>query len=296
MDKQTLLGKIFISYSSKDKAFVRELTKQIESQGYTVWLDEKELIAGDYLPKKIGEAIETSRVSIAIVSNNSIKSGWVQHEISNAMDRMIKGKMRLIPVLIQDVKLPPELGSLVFADFRESSQDGLMKVLNALDHEASKYDLRRITKEPTFSELIGDILERTFGSTSIKISWGEYTTIESKSVALDETEIMYEIVDDYGYKLPLPQTWFDEFAEVILNWGFSPYALVITNRSVEFEVDESTFNGKGIIMRKHLDAKYVDVDDTEVIVVDLSKVDSTNEFAHILEGTKELIRTLSSQT
>jgi hypothetical protein len=237
MDKKTLLGRIFISYSSKDKAFVRKLTKRIESQGYIVWLDEKELIAGDYLPKKIGEAIEKSRVSIVIVSNNSLESGWVQHEISNALDHMIKGKMRLIPILTQDVKLPPELGGLVFADFRESFHHGLKQVLNALDHETSKYDLRRITKEPTFSELIEDILKETFDSIGNFSSFGEYKSWDIKYIMLGDTEIWYEIASSYGNKWPLSQQWWDEFSEAVSDWGIH-YVLLITERPVALNVAE----------------------------------------------------------
>lgn len=295
MDKKTLLGKIFISYSSKDKAFVRKLTKQIESQGYTVWLDEKELIAGDYLPKTIGEAIEKSRVSIVIVSNNSIKSGWVQHEISNAMDRMIKGQMRLIPVLIQDIKLPPELGGLVFADFRESFHDGLTKVLTALDNEASKYDMRRITKEPTFSELIEGILERTFGPTGIGEFLGEYKSLEFRSVTLDETDMLYEIVFDYGYKLPINQQWWNEFSEVMVEWGV-PYVLLITKSPIGFDVAESLEYEKRRILLLDKITPFVNSDHTsehtKFIIVDLSELDNLNDYTSLIESAKELIGTL----
>jgi hypothetical protein len=79
MNRKTSLGKIFISYSSKDKAFVRKLSNEIEKHGYATWLDEKEIVAGDYLPKKIGEAIKTSKVIIIVLSRNSIFSKWVKH-------------------------------------------------------------------------------------------------------------------------------------------------------------------------------------------------------------------------
>ena len=81
MNPKDFLGKIFISYSSKDKKFVRRLANAIEKEGYKVWLDEKEIIAGDYLPKKIGKAIKSSKVIIVVLSKNSIFSKWVQYEI-----------------------------------------------------------------------------------------------------------------------------------------------------------------------------------------------------------------------
>ena len=106
MNPKEVLGKIFISYSSKDKKFVRRLANTIEKEGYKVWLDEKEIITGDYLPKKIGEAIKLSKVIIVVLSKNSIFSKWVQYEINQSLEHMIKGKTRLIPILIDEIDLP----------------------------------------------------------------------------------------------------------------------------------------------------------------------------------------------
>ena len=50
--KKHLLGKVFISHSSLDKPFVRRLTRRLEKEGFRVWLDERELVAGDSLGKK----------------------------------------------------------------------------------------------------------------------------------------------------------------------------------------------------------------------------------------------------
>ena len=54
--KKQLLGKVFISHSSLDNPFVWKLSRSLEKEGFRVWLDKRELVAGDLLGKKISEA------------------------------------------------------------------------------------------------------------------------------------------------------------------------------------------------------------------------------------------------
>lgn len=293
MDSKKLLGDIFISYSSKDKDFVRRLAGEIEAQGYSIWLDEKKLIAGDSLPRAIGKAIHKSKVSIIVLSRNSISSNWVQYEISQATSRMVKGQMRLIPVLIEDIELPPEIGDLVYVDFRESSKSGLRKVLNALDYEASKYDLRQIVIEPVFEERIEDILESIFDSKTQGALMGEYKSVDFKSVMLGQTEIWYEIVSSYGYKMPLNQQWWDEFSNAVADWGV-PYVLVITERPIEFEPEEIEQHEGGIILLVEVPTYFVIPHslNAKVIILDLSGLDNSDDFVNLLGNTKELITNL----
>jgi hypothetical protein len=49
---------IFLSHSSRDKFFVRELAKKLQDAGVEVWIDEAELKIGDSLTQKIGRAID----------------------------------------------------------------------------------------------------------------------------------------------------------------------------------------------------------------------------------------------
>lgn len=293
MDKKAILGKVFISYSCKDKDFVRKLTDEIQDQGYRVWLDEKELIAGDSLPKTIGKAIETCRVSIIVLSRYSISSNWVQYEVSHATNRMIKGEMRLIPVLIQDVTLPVELSGLVYVDFRESYDDGLRKVLFALDSEASKYDSRRITKEPTFWELIEGILHSAFDSKGGGSMSGEYKSKDFNYVMLGQTAIWYEIISAYGHKRPLSRQWWDEFSEIASDWAV-PYILLVTESPVGFEVTESSEDTRGKVMLQDIPSRFTNFGDTKVIIADLSALDNPDDYEAVIENAREIIRALTA--
>jgi TIR domain len=63
---------LFISYSSKDRAFVERLARDLGRYGVRVWWDQGEIKVGDSLNKKIQEGIFSSRwLAIAVLSDSS---------------------------------------------------------------------------------------------------------------------------------------------------------------------------------------------------------------------------------
>jgi hypothetical protein len=137
--RKTPLGKIFLSHSSIDKAFVRKLDRRLRQTGYETWLDEKELFAGDPLAKEIAKAIEAARLVIVVVSNSSRKSNWLSYELNAATRRMISGSCRVLPILIDSVEPPPELSGLLYADCRSGKRGGMKLVLETVAFEATRY-------------------------------------------------------------------------------------------------------------------------------------------------------------
>lgn len=89
-----VLGKVFISHSSRDKAFVRRLAKRLWNEGYQVWLDEKELVPGDALAARLSDTLKESRVVIVVVTPHSVTSKWLSFELNKATERMVEGRCR----------------------------------------------------------------------------------------------------------------------------------------------------------------------------------------------------------
>ncbi|MFF9210938.1 MULTISPECIES: toll/interleukin-1 receptor domain-containing protein [unclassified Streptomyces] len=134
------LGKIFISHCSADKSFIRSrIVAPLERAGYETWLDEKELIPGDPLPRRVSEGIRGAKVLIVVFSASSVESDWLKYELNVAVDLMIKGSLRLIPVVIDQVQMPSELESLLYADMRKGVRGGFKKIIAALEYEAARY-------------------------------------------------------------------------------------------------------------------------------------------------------------
>ncbi len=112
---------VFLSHSSKDKAFTRKLAERLVQFGVQVWLDEAEINVGDSLLDRISSAIENTDFVAAIISANSVQSSWVQSELQMAMSRELADrKVRVLPIVIEPCELPMFLKDKLYADFSRS--------------------------------------------------------------------------------------------------------------------------------------------------------------------------------
>lgn len=118
--------KVFLAHSSQDKPFVRWLAKTLINNGFMVWLDEIEMRVGDSLVGKIGLAVSESDYVVAVISEHSIVSNWVQKELALALAQELdSGDRKILPVLKSDVDIPPFLKDKLYADFRDEADPDL---------------------------------------------------------------------------------------------------------------------------------------------------------------------------
>ncbi|MGB3570395.1 MAG: toll/interleukin-1 receptor domain-containing protein, partial [Phormidesmis sp.] len=75
---------IFVSHSSKDDAVVKALREALESHGFEVWVDSRELSGGDHLDPVLTKKIETAKHFVALLSIDALSSRWVQKELKLA--------------------------------------------------------------------------------------------------------------------------------------------------------------------------------------------------------------------
>lgn len=109
---------VFISYSSRDKAFARQIDATLVGNGMSVFLDERNIRIGDSIPKRIYESIGRATHVIYVLSEHSQKSKWVQEEIDAAKMRQNSGSgCAILPVKIDDSRLPASLQHIKYADF-----------------------------------------------------------------------------------------------------------------------------------------------------------------------------------
>lgn len=109
MNKQK--GHVFISHSSHDDSFVKELRQNLQFQGLEIWVDSQKLRGGDKLEPQIKKAIEEASAFILVFSLNTINSAWVRHEVNHALKvQKKKEKYPVIPLMLEGVK-PAALGS-----------------------------------------------------------------------------------------------------------------------------------------------------------------------------------------
>ena len=71
---------VFLSYSSKDKAVVRQLAERLRTDGLRVWFDEWAIKSGDGVAAQTEEGLEHSRALVLCMSVNSFGLDWAQLE------------------------------------------------------------------------------------------------------------------------------------------------------------------------------------------------------------------------
>lgn len=122
---------IFISYSRHDKEIVFPFVKRIEQElSTTCWIDYEGIESGSQFEEVIVEAIESSKVVLFMLSDNSINSKWTKREVIYAED---EGK-KIVPISIDGKGLRKWLkfhfGNVDYIDINEDEQ--FKKLLNNL--------------------------------------------------------------------------------------------------------------------------------------------------------------------
>ena len=104
------MSDIFVSYASADRDRARAVAQALTDQGWSVWWD-RTIPPGRQFDEVIEEALDSARCVAVLWSKASVASQWVKTEAAEAMRRKI-----LVPVLIEDVKIPLEFRRLQAAD------------------------------------------------------------------------------------------------------------------------------------------------------------------------------------
>ena len=102
------MGKLFISHSSKDDAFVRGLRAALADHGQSGWVDSRELRGGDPLWPEIQKAIDDASAFAVVVSTDALQSNWVGMELTHALEvrkQRAKGAFPVIPLSLDGTKL-----------------------------------------------------------------------------------------------------------------------------------------------------------------------------------------------
>jgi hypothetical protein len=96
------ISPLFISYSHADETFVDNLENQLNAKGIRFWRDKHEMKAGR-IETQIDRAINQNRTVLLVLSEHSLNSDWVEHEVRTA--RELEKDMKrdvLCPVALDD--------------------------------------------------------------------------------------------------------------------------------------------------------------------------------------------------
>ena len=127
---------VFISYSSKDKAWVRgELLPRLEASGLRVCIDYRDFQPGAPSVTEMERAVLTSRKTVLVLTPDYVASAWTEFEtlMLQTLDPAARQR-RIVPLLKLRVELPLRIGYLSYVDFSDPQDEALAwtRLLNAL--------------------------------------------------------------------------------------------------------------------------------------------------------------------
>jgi len=140
------INPLFISYSHADGGFVDVMEKHLDEKGIRFWRDIHHATAGR-LEKVVDRAIRQNPTVLLVLSENSVKSDWVEHEARSARELEKElGRDVLCPVALdgawKDCQWPARLREQImdynildFSKWRDEEEMGRMfgRMVEGLD-------------------------------------------------------------------------------------------------------------------------------------------------------------------
>ena len=111
---------VFLSYASAERDNARLVAAALQETGHSVFWD-RTILPGLSFDDVIEAKIEAAGCIVVLWSSEAVKSRWVRNEASEGLRRNA-----LVPVLLEDIKIPLEFRSLQAATlvhWRGSSKD-----------------------------------------------------------------------------------------------------------------------------------------------------------------------------
>jgi len=132
--------RVFLCHSSSDKPAIRSLYRRLLEDDVRPWLDEIDILPGQDWDLEIRKAIRECHIVLVCLSKASItKVGYLQKEIRQVLDvadEQPEGTTFLIPVRLEDCKVPDRLRRWQWVDLFESH--GYERLMLALARRAQR--------------------------------------------------------------------------------------------------------------------------------------------------------------
>lgn len=89
------MNRVFVSYSRRNKTFAERIARDLDDAGMVVWVDWRQIQAGEFWQEEIFRGLELSDIIVACLSPDAVKSEWVQREINTGREA---GKI-ILPIM-----------------------------------------------------------------------------------------------------------------------------------------------------------------------------------------------------
>ncbi len=93
----------FISYASENQDFAYRLYTELQNKGVRCWFAPEDLKIGDKIRDRIDESVRLRDKLLLILSEHSIASDWVEHEVESALEEeRQRGRAVLFPIRVDN--------------------------------------------------------------------------------------------------------------------------------------------------------------------------------------------------
>lgn len=165
MTSNSIMMKVFLSHSSKDKKFVKKISEALISQGYHTWYDDNEILIGDSITTKIDKGLRESDVVLVFLSKNSVESNWFNEEWRAKFFRQVNdGGVYILPLIIEECEIPDLLLDKKYADFTnedsyETSLSNLLRTLSIINLRNNENAIEKTCKIESVFEHTKELLD-----------------------------------------------------------------------------------------------------------------------------------------
>lgn len=147
--------KIFMSHSSRQKLFVKELRRHLPAS-VGLWIDERELRVGSSIEDELESAIRQScDLFVLIVDRNANQSEWVRKEISWAIEKEKEsGHAFLLPIVVEPeawAEADPRIRDRKFLTLADFTDENIAAIGRSLTSEIFDWLSSRLQAEKTVS-------------------------------------------------------------------------------------------------------------------------------------------------
>jgi hypothetical protein len=155
--------RVFISYSSKNKAQAQRLASMLLMNGIRVWLDDWEILVGHNVYDSVYDGVLSCDYLAIVLTADALNSRWVTEELSFARQRELEERnVIVLPLLFESIELPLHLRMRKYADFTEWEKGfrELMRTFGkdtsmSLINEQVLERVHKIIKQLGYREIVG---------------------------------------------------------------------------------------------------------------------------------------------
>jgi len=155
------MGKVFISYSRRDKDAVKQIVAQLEAEGIPVWFDTEDIKPGYQWRRQIVEGIDTAEAFVLHLSPDSAASENVLKELNLAEESL---ESFILPIMLKETKIPDEmryqLAGTQFIAYYLDQKRGVRDLIAEIKKKRSIAAEKPPVQPPAFRE-IEIVLENT---------------------------------------------------------------------------------------------------------------------------------------